>query len=170
MSLIFTNSSEYRQTLDRDLFMRAFLKDVCLRPSCYACKFKILHSQSNLTLGDFWGIENILPEMDDDKGTSLVFINNDIGMEMLRKINTKLDFKEVSINDAVTYNQAAINSVAMNPNRIKFFRDLYRVDFDKLVNKYCSDPFLIKIKRKTRSFIRRCLIKFINYKKQQVNV
>lgn len=59
VSFLFENNKEYRETLDKDLYMRAFLKDVCLRPSCYACKFKSIYRQSDITLADFWGIQNI---------------------------------------------------------------------------------------------------------------
>ena len=40
-------------------FMQVFLADYSLRPSCYACPAKSLKSGSDLTLGDFWGIEHI---------------------------------------------------------------------------------------------------------------
>ena len=39
---IFKNNTVYRETIEKELFMRAFLKNLCLRPSCYACKFKTL--------------------------------------------------------------------------------------------------------------------------------
>lgn len=97
VSFLFKNNTEYRGNLRKDLYMRAFLKDVCLRPSCYACRFKTLHRESDITLADFWGIQNLLPEMDDNKGTSLIFVNNAKGESMLGKIKDKIIYKEVSI-------------------------------------------------------------------------
>ena len=44
-----------------------------IRPSCGDCDFKGIPRQSDITLADFWGIES---KLDDDKGTSLVLINN----------------------------------------------------------------------------------------------
>src|SRR5690606_17661880 len=60
VSFTFKNDTEYRQNFREDLFMKAFLKDICLRPSCYDCKFKTIHRESDLTLADFWGVQNIL--------------------------------------------------------------------------------------------------------------
>jgi len=153
VSLLFQNDTEYCQTLDKDLYMRAFLKDVCLRPSCYSCKFKTLHRESDITLADFWGIQNILPEMDDDKGTSLVFINSDNGKYMFDQIRDKILYKEVDIHQAITYNPAAIKSAKYNQKRESFFQNLDRFPFDKLVKKYCTDSFLLRMKRKLRSYI-----------------
>lgn len=58
-------------------FMQAFLSDLILRPSCYACPAKSGKSSSDITIGDFWGIEHIKPEIDDDKGVSLVMVHNE---------------------------------------------------------------------------------------------
>lgn len=154
VSFLFQNDTEYIQTLDKDLYMGAFLKDVCLRSSCYACKFKTLYRQSDITLADFWGIQNILPELDDDKGTSLIFVNSISGQWMLEKIKNKILYKEVEINQAVSYNTAAIKSVGYNPKRDSFFEELDKESFDQLVKKYCSDSVYVKVKRKMKNMIR----------------
>lgn len=57
-------------------YMQAFLDNLSLRPSCYRCPAKAGKSGSDITLGDFWGIEKIDPEVDDDKGCSLLAFNN----------------------------------------------------------------------------------------------
>lgn len=49
-------------------FMRGFLSDIYLRPSCYECKCKNGVSHSDLTIADFWGIDRLMPDFDDDKG------------------------------------------------------------------------------------------------------
>lgn len=161
VSFIFQNNTEYRKTLRDDLFMKAFLKNVCLRPSCYNCQFKTLHRESDITLADFWGIQRILPDMDDDKGTSLIFVNSTKGQAMFEKINDKILFKEVDINQAVLYNSAAIKSVEYNPKRESFFEELEKLPFDKLVNKYCTDEMSVRIKRKIKFILRKILEKSI---------
>ncbi len=130
--------------------MRAFLKDVCLRPSCYVCHFKSLHRQSDITLADFWGIQRVLPEMDDDKGTSLIFVNSDKGRLMLKQIRERMVRKEVDINEAVSYNSAAIKSAPYNPKRERFFSELDELPFDELVKKYCIDSLSVRLKIKVK--------------------
>lgn len=150
VSFLFNNDTEYRQTIDKDLYMKAFLKDVCLRPSCYACEFKTLHRESDITLADFWGIQNVLPEMDDGKGTSLIFVNSDNGQSILEEIKDDILYKEVDINQAVKYNSAAIKSVGYNPKRDSFFGELDNLPFNVLVKKYCTDSISIRIKSKSK--------------------
>ena len=149
----FDNDSEYRQINSKDMYTRVFLKDICLRPSCHACEFKTLNRESDITLADFWGIQNMLPEMDDDKGTSLIFVNSEKGQLMLNKIKDDILYDEVDINKAVSYNSAAIKSVATNPNRDRFLKELDKLEFDELVKKYCTDSFQVRIKIKAKSTV-----------------
>ena len=153
VSFLFNNDTEYRKVFNKDLYMKAFLKDVCLRPSCYACEFKTLYRQSDVTLADFWGIQNILPEMDDDKGTSLIFANSDKGQSMLENIKDKISYKKVDIKQAVKYNSAAVRSAGYNSKREQFFDDLDSIPFNQLVRKYCSDKMGVVIKRKVKLLI-----------------
>ncbi|EOC99328.1 Coenzyme F420 hydrogenase/dehydrogenase, beta subunit C-terminal domain [Caldisalinibacter kiritimatiensis] len=158
VSFIFKNDTEYRQIFRQDSYMRAFLKDICLRPSCYDCQFKTIYRQSDITLADFWGIQNILPEMDDDKGTSLVFVNSIAGQAMFEKLKDKILFNEVDINEAVKYNSAAIKSVKYNPKRIDFFNEINNGEpFDRLVKKYCTDSITTIVKMKSKILIYRLL-------------
>jgi coenzyme F420-reducing hydrogenase beta subunit len=158
MSFLFENNTEYRKNLMQDLYMRAFLKDVCLRPSCYACEFKGLNRHSDITLADFWGIQNILPEMDDDIGTSLIFINSQSGQTLLEKIRHTMSHKEVDINKAIKFNPAATKSAKYNPNRDRFLAERETLDFNILVTKYCTDPLPTRAKRILKSVIKKVLI------------
>lgn len=153
VSFLFNDNTEYLQTFDNDLYMKAFLRDICLRPSCYSCEFKTLNRQSDITLADFWGIEFIIPEMDDDKGTSLIFVNSSKGQAILEKISDKIIYKEVDIHQAVTYNPAVIKSANYNRKRYNFFKDLDKLPFDSLVIKYCIDDIFLRVKRKGKFFI-----------------
>ena len=145
VSFLFKSNTIYQKKFSTDLYMKAFLQNICLRPSCYECKFKGLHRQSDITLADFWGIENLLPAMDDDKGTSLVFVNSTNGLQLFNNISNHMHFEEVNIHNAVLHNPGAIKSFQKNPNREHFFTDLHKLKFNRLVNKYCSVKFHTKL-------------------------
>ncbi|OQB14343.1 MAG: NADH dehydrogenase subunit I [Firmicutes bacterium ADurb.Bin193] len=154
LAFYFENGKEYRETVGNDPYMKAYLKNICLRPSCYECEFKTLNRQSDLTLGDFWGVNSILPNFDDNKGTSLVFVNSKVGEAFFNKISDKMNKTEVDINRAVVYNSSAIKSSAYNPKRGKFFEDSEKLSFDKLVSKYCADSIIVKVKRILRKILK----------------
>lgn len=144
-SMKFTYSeNSYCETLRGDQMMKAFLKNRCLRPSCYNCSFKNINRQSDITLADYWGISNVHPEMDDDKGTSLLILNSDKGKAIFEQIKDNTLHLKSDLNIAVKYNSAMIKSVANNKYRDKFMNNLDKYEFDKLVKKYCEPAFSSK--------------------------
>jgi len=150
----FKNGKEYIKNIRSDLYLKAFLQDICLRPSCYECQFKSIHRESDITLADFWGIENVLPEMDDNKGTSAVFINSKKGHDMFKQIECDMITKKTDIDDIIAYNTAAIQSSTYNSKRSFFMKEKDSRDFDKLVNKYCGESLTFTVKRKLKNSLK----------------
>lgn len=100
-------------------YMRVFLSDLSLRKSCYNCPAKSGKSGADITIGDFWGIENVRPDLDDDKGLSLVLVNSPKGMALLK--NLSCEFVTVGFDEAVKGNSAYYHSVSKPVNREFFF-------------------------------------------------
>lgn len=103
-------------------FMRAFLSDMILRPSCHECRAKQGRSHSDITIADFWGINNSMPEMDDDKGTGLILLNTEKGRHSLDW--NKVSFKESAYNVAARYNGGLRSITKPHPKRSDFFAHL----------------------------------------------
>jgi len=129
---------------NEDLFMQSFLRNTILRDSCYNCHFKKINRLSDITLADYWGIEKNHPEMNDNKGISLMIINSSKGYELFNCIKENLIYKDTNLKDAIKYNSAMINSVKQDKNRDNFFNHLEKLDFDILVKKYTYKPSLLK--------------------------
>lgn len=134
----FSNNTAYEQILSKDLFMQAFLQNACLRPSCHSCAFKKLNRLSDITLADFWGIQDIAPEMDDDKGTSLVIVHTAKGQKVFDSLKNEMRFLEVEIAKALAGNPAMTASVPEHKCRRQFFAHLDTMPFDVLVKKYAK--------------------------------
>lgn len=146
----------YINNLSKDLFMKGFLQDVYLRPSCYSCKFKKINRVSDITVADFWGIENILPKMDDDKGTSLIVIHSEKGEQLFDKLSETMILNEVNLNEAIKYNPSMIKSVKYNEKRNSFFAELNSVKaLTDLIRKYTKISFEKRAKNKIKSIIKR---------------
>ena len=146
----------YSEKHSKDLFMQAFLKDTCLRDSCYDCSFKKKYRASDLTLADYWGIDNVHADMNDNKGTSLVIINSKKGEELFDRIKEQTAYKETNIDEAIKYNTAMIKSPMLPNKRNEFFENLEKDSFDKLVKKYTYHPPLYKRAiNKLKSIIKR---------------
>lgn len=128
--------SKYENDNNQDLFMQAFLRDACLRESCYDCTFKDRNRYTDITLADFWGIENVLPEMDDNKGTSLMIVNTKKGEFLYNNIKDKMVYKEIEFESGIKYNHAMYMSTYKPKLRKEFFENLDNMQFDELVKKY----------------------------------
>ncbi len=149
----FENGDEYIKTVSKDLYMRGFLKDLYLRPSCYNCEFKSSNRISDITLADFWGVENVCADMCDDKGTSLILVNTNKGKMIFDSIVQDIRFCRVDKKTALKYNPPAEKCPIIPENRIKFMNDFSRKNFSRVMNKYCGIGFKTKIKNLMRKFL-----------------
>ena len=57
-----------------------------LRPACHTCRFCTAERDSDVTLGDFWGIENCNPAWNDGIGTSLVMLHTKKAEEIWQSV------------------------------------------------------------------------------------
>ena len=134
----------YSKDFSEDPFMKAFLKNMCLRDSCYNCSFKKRYRESDITLADYWGIEKVDKKMFDDRGISLVVVNSSKGMELFNSIKDKMTFKETNLDEAIIYNSSFIKPVDKPQKRDDFLKEIDEMNFNRLVKKYIKKPFIIK--------------------------
>ena len=132
-----------REDIGKNIYMKLFLSDLCLRPSCSNCSSKSGKSKSDITIADFWGIQHLHPDFDDDKGCNLILINSKKGLNLFNKLECdkiKTDFKT-----AIKYNPSYFKSVAEPKYRKYFFKNFERYGFaiyDKICKK--QQPSLIR--------------------------
>lgn len=120
----------------QDLFMKAFVGNICLRSSCSDCKAKGVERCTDVTLGDYWGIWNQHPEFDDNKGTSVVFVHSQKGRMIMEQLQDEMDCLEVEIEDAYKENGSLINSSAAHPARAEFLERVTADNFEGLIHRY----------------------------------
>ena len=107
---------------DKNDYMAAFLNDMILRPACYQCKARDLRSNSDITLGDYWGIDSVCPEMDDHKGICLVLVNTEKGKNALD--SKCLRFEETTFEEGRQSNPSIYRSPQPWFRRQQFFENL----------------------------------------------
>jgi len=140
VSMHFNNKEEYSTPFAKDVFMLGFLRNYYLRPSCYKCSYAKIPRVSDITLGDYWGISSKYPELDDNKGTSLLLVNSSKGKELLRACVYDIFTSVCDLDHAVQGNPSIVSSVKVPKLREKFFNDLNSLDFDYVIKKYMSEP------------------------------
>ena len=145
----------FREPMEKNLFMRLFLKNIILRPSCYECHSKSGRSYSDVSLADYWGIWRISSKMYDNKGTSLVLGNSSKGVKFLLGLNFRS--VETSYADALRYNPAIEKSCKKTEDE---FWDYFKVNGLKGMVEYLKKyeiSFPENIVLRIKSLIKRIL-------------
>lgn len=145
----YENGKQYTKTRFEDPFMRAFRDGYSLRPSCYNCQFKTVERNSDITLADFWGIETVMPDINNHSGTSMVFVNTEQGERLFSSISNDIISAEVDKQIAVSCNPMMNNSFKKPPMREDFYQFVSNNSFIKATEKYCKIPIKQKLKFKT---------------------
>lgn len=81
-----------------------FYKHIMFRDSCYNCSYTTPYRNSDITIADYWGIENNVPEYDDNKGVSLVMIQSQKGKQYFEEIKECIYYKETKLESSMQPN------------------------------------------------------------------
>ena len=116
-------------------FYKAFGGGLCMRESCYNCKFAKLPRVGDFTLADYWHINEFNPDVNDWMGTSCVLLNTAKAKKLYSLLEGRMK-KSVNmpLETATKYNSQLKHPIERNPNRLKFFDMLKNVDFNTAVN------------------------------------
>ena len=150
LKISFSDGSYYQESLKKDAYMRAFLSNLILRPSCAQCRFRQIKRPVDFTLADFWGVKNVMPSAYDKNGTSLVLLHT----QRARVLFSKLSGLKMSASlDAVLKSNSAITrDVKSSPYRAEFFA---RLNSDDLPIDELLDSFTYRDSSAFRRFRRR---------------
>jgi len=137
----FENGKSYIGTRYFDSYMIGYLKyNAFMRPSCYDCKFKELPRIADITLADFWGIEKIDNNLDNNQGTSLVLLNNEKGEQFFKSLQDNIFYKEIESEKVFEDNVCMNNSVEMTETRKMVFKNIDNMEYEELNNKFFPEP------------------------------
>lgn len=124
---------------NKDIYFTGFQKDIFLRPSCYNCQLRHFTSGSNITIGDFWGVEKTHPQQYKSKGVSCVMINDKKGEKLIEKIKDSFSIFESNIENVHKGNPNLFTSQPEPKIRSDFFIRFNRGEkLSSLIEYYCK--------------------------------
>ena len=106
-----------------DWYMRAFLGNASLRGSCLSCPFK-RRCGSDVTLGDFWGVQRQHPEVSVDGGVSAVLANTRRGSDAVSRLSGSMATGDSSAEKITSGNPALVRPVQPFAERDEFMSSL----------------------------------------------
>lgn len=120
--------------VDSRVYTNLFYNHNALRPCCYKCPYKSTIHPGDITIGDYWGIEKVAPELDDNRGVSLVLINNEKGERIFNLVRDSLLCRETRLQDCM---QMPLEKPCPEPeNRTLFWKDYSEKGFPYIATKY----------------------------------
>ncbi|MGM9568835.1 MAG: Coenzyme F420 hydrogenase/dehydrogenase, beta subunit C-terminal domain [Phascolarctobacterium sp.] len=132
-TLFFTEHHKMGAPKRQEPYMRLFLNNVIIRPSCGQCAFNNKRSQADITIADYWGIDKQFPEFDDDKGVTLVIVNTDRGASLFESIKDNASVLATDYEKGAEFNWAVVKSLPLHKKREYFFKNIEKYSINELV-------------------------------------
>lgn len=134
MVIEFENGKTISVNSRKNNYFRAFLNDYISRPSCSSCDYTFRNRVGDVTIGDFWGIKDIDPSMFDDKGVSLIMLNNEKGSKVWEDVRESFIYKESDMSSAFKKNHNKPSPFKLE--RLDIFDRLDKDPIDDLLFEY----------------------------------
>ena len=126
-------------------YYNAFKKYLFFRESCYECRYATLDRVSDITLGDFWGIEKYNFPVDIDKGVSMVIVNTPEGEEVFKIVSSETVYHEFPIEYGVESNYCLTHATKKPIQRDIVMESLENNGYEATARRFFKCSFVEKI-------------------------
>ena len=129
-----------------DDYIRIFYSNCAFRPACHRCPYTSVKRSSDITIGDFWGIEHSIPDFYDEMGNSLVLIHTSRGLKLFEQCKDQIDYSKSNVKDCLQPN--LVNPTEISKERAQFWKDYHKYGVNYIMKKYGSLNLKKRIKNK----------------------
>lgn len=136
------------------IWPRIFFSNLCLRLYCHSCPYTKVDKPADITMGDFWGVEQFRPNFDDHQGCSLAITHCEKAEKILKELSN-VELLEVSIDEVIKRQSNAFAPSKPHHLRDEFWRDYANNGFEYLLPKY----FCYTGKGRLKAFMKYVLFK-----------
>lgn len=142
---------------DDDPFTINYLKNSLQNKECYKCRFASLRRSADITLGDYWGIEEVHPGFSDGNSISLVLLNTDKALTVWEDIKNEIEFLPTRQEKILKHNHQLTVPAPYNLRREEIYKNYTKGKFNKrFYKKYFVGKAMsiYLLKRRLRSILR----------------
>ncbi len=142
-------------------YYKLFLDTHIYRDSCYDCHFANKNRISDITLGDFWGVEKEHPEvlienggkLNKQKGISFVCVNSEKGTKLLKDVVDEVILINSNYSKAAKHNHQLIKPINETKTRKKvlsYYKKYGYKGVDRVYKRYIGLKLLIYLMKNKR--------------------
>lgn len=144
----------FKNSGSKNEFHYWFGRHLSLRESCFNCLYRRKDRISDITVADFWKIEEYYPEIPVKQGISAVIVSSDKGEKLLELIKDKIELIPVSEESIFEKRKTALYNFEIPALRQEFMSDADKISIKELIKKYPTESFFKRVKDKLRSMVR----------------
>ena len=133
-----------------------YLKNCINRYSCYTCKYSSINRVGDITIGDYWNLNNLLPKLDTSKGYSVILISSPKGEKLFESVKDKSFYYETELKFVAENNGNLIKPTEFPKLRERIYKDIEIFGYEYVEKKECHYQYVFP-------FIRKCLPKKIKF-------
>lgn len=147
------------------LYIKGFLQNLYVRPSCCCCPFKGEKRCSDITIGDYWSAKEYHKEMVNDYGVSVIIIHSNCGRQLLDQCRPNFVLEASTSSHAAVWNESMLQPAMPSPNRDHFFNEVQTTSVCRAIEANLITPppalqknIFKKIETKLKGRLRRWLV------------
>ena len=138
---------------NNDPYYATFISHICMRDACTNCLYTTTRRKSDITLGDFWGIDKMDVDVDISNGVEKVLINTDKGRNLFNSIKNEYNVYEMKMKDAIRPNLQ--RPPKRSSKKDEFFSYYNKNGFIKSYKKYVKVKFSKRVINKLKKIFKR---------------
>lgn len=152
----FQNGVEYHKDRYSDWWIQGYTcGNLFMRENCQQCLYKGISRQADISLGDFWKIQNC-SDSDLYKGVSVVFVNSEKGRYLFNTVSNMVYSEHRNIDEVLDGNPYLFGQAVQKGDRRRFFELLDSVSFSKAVRMTYTETLKQKTKRYIKLVLKKC--------------
>lgn len=153
INIKFKNGKCISNTKEAKLWISLFFKHLATRPSCHKCRFTNFQRASDITIGDYWGINKFHPEFYERYGVSLMMINSHKGDYIFNNVKNKFNY--ILSDKDKCIQQSLYKSATPSKRRENFWKDYNENSFKYIAKKYLNYNLISILKSKINNCLKK---------------
>lgn len=132
-------------------YVKVFYSHTMLRPACYKCPYATIDRKTDITIGEFWHIDEKKPSFYDKLGTSLFIIHSNRGIDVFEKIKNGIDWVRTNTSDCWQANLE--KPTESSTRRDEFWRDYELHGINYVIDKYGYESKMVQMKKAIKKIL-----------------
>lgn len=153
-SIEFSNGKILEDKNDIISYIDTYYHHHHMRPCCFNCKYANLNRISDITIGDFWGIEKVNNNFKDDLGVSVMIINSQKGLDIFELIKDKILYIESNTDECMQPHLKEPVKIRNTKEYKRFWALYHKNGYVAIAKRYSKYGKIYRIKLEIKKIIR----------------